>query len=142
MTKLSKGVCSYCNININLGQLVLDCVNCNANIHAKCCKRAGYVIVDNNWTCNFCTSQHTTRYNPFKIICDDDDHSSNIPHDTIHSLQNITTILKSCRSYDKEEFNKIVYTLRNLKSHSYLHTFIISMGTRLISMHLLQNFTK
>ena len=111
MTKLSKGVCSYCNININLGQLVIECVNCNANIHAKCCKRAGYVIVDNNWTCNFCTSQHTTRYNPVKIICDDDDHSSNIPHDTIHSLQNITTILKSCKSYDNEEFNKIAYTL-------------------------------
>ena len=120
MSNLTKEVCACCSKNINIGQIVMECENCNEIIHGRCYKKAGYTVVNDNWLCCCCASNHTTRYNPFKILYDEADQPNCVSSETLQSLQNINNILNSCKSYEKAAFNELALNIAPEEKNSLL----------------------
>ena len=96
-------------------QNTLTCESCGNVIHTACYKNSNFVIAEEAWHCGHCLRQHTTRYkhNPFMAINNEgDDCTNNISNDVMHSLHNnnITNILNSCKSYNKQQFNNLLHS--------------------------------
>ena len=109
MSYLIKETCTCCNKNIKFLQNTLTCESCGNVIHTACYKNSNFVIAEEAWHCGHCLRQHTTRYNPFMAINNEgDDCTNNISNDVMHSLHNITNILNSCKSYNKQQFNNLL----------------------------------
>ena len=117
MLNLSKEKCGCCDKFINIGQFILECEQCTSIIHAKCYKPSEYKCVDNLWLCPLCSKSHLQRYNPFNALLSNytnkvhssgksyDDESSSDATDTI---QNVSNILNTCKSYSKKEINSMI----------------------------------
>ena len=115
MSSLTEEICRYCHKNISVGQIIIECDNCKCITHGKCYETSDYEMKGNELLCDTCIKDHIQRYNPFKELLEDTD-DPNINCDNLESFQNINTILKSCKSYDKISFNRLPYSKVSEKS--------------------------
>ena len=149
MSYLIKETCTCCNKNIKFSQNTLTCESCGNVIYTACYKNSNFVIAEEAWHCGHCLRQHTTRYNPFMAINNDgDDCNNNISTDVIHSLHNITNILNSCKSYNKQQFNNLLHSpqLINPKKNRtlfsmYFHNIdgnATNFDTMIVELHQLE----
>ena len=122
MSSLTKEICRYCHKNISVGQIIIECDNCKCITHGKCYETSGYEMKGNELLCDMCVKDHVQRYNPFKDLLEETD-NPNINCDNLESFQNINTILKSCKSYDKISFNRLPYSSNKVSEKSYVALF-------------------
>ena len=100
MIGLKKEVCAYCLKNINLGQSIIECNNCNCPIHSKCFDTSHIVSDLDHPYCKNCLHLSVPRYNPFRPLIDE---NSNVEDDLVNTASNI---LENCSSYSVQDFNK------------------------------------
>ena len=100
MIGLKKEVCAYCLKNINLGQSIIECNNCNSPIHSKCFDTSHIVSDLDDLYCKNCLHLSVPRYNPFRPLMDE---NSNIEDDLVNTANDI---LEHCSSYSVQDFNK------------------------------------
>jgi hypothetical protein len=105
MRTLKKEACTYCSKNINIGQAVVECKLCNIPIHARCHKKAGFVLINNKFYCQNCSLDVEPIYNPFEDIAsisesnsDHDKHYENDITDVFDELETMRNLLNSCKS--------------------------------------------
>ena len=106
MTPLKKEICSYCCKYINIGQSICECNTnkCNCVIHTKCYKKSTFEKINNNFYCNDCKTEIITRYNPYKSDVEVDDEENS---DVTETLQKMSNVLETCKSYTVDDFNSI-----------------------------------
>ena len=51
MIPLRKEKCGYCHKNINIGQPISECHDCNSVIHTKCYKMSNFDKINNDFFC-------------------------------------------------------------------------------------------
>ena len=118
MSFLNKEICRYCSKNISVGQIIIECHNCKSITHGKCYEISGYEMKGDELLCEMCVREHVLRYNPFKELLEDTDDPNINNCDNLESFQNINTILKSYKSYDKTTFNQLPYSSNNVSEKS------------------------
>ena len=110
---LRKEVCGCCLKNINLGQAITECDQCNCIIHTNCFKKSFKVINNKNY-CNNCKDTIDRIYNPFESLCrsySESDYSDR-PYnaeigDCFEDLSAISQLLNNCMCYKTiNDFNK------------------------------------
>ena len=111
--KLIKEVCEPCSKTINIGQPILECETCHNMIHHKCYKTAGFCSVDNGWVCKNCSLNIIPRYNPFKLLLNND--TDKFYDDEFageeERLSKISLTLEKCRSYKTFDLNQAITEL-------------------------------
>ena len=130
MSSLTKEICRYCSKNISVGQIIIECDNCKSLAHGKCYKISGYEMKDDELLCDVCVKDHVQRYNPFKELLEDTD-NPNTNYDNLESFQNINTILKSCKSYDKTSFNQLPYSSNNVSEKQLFSSYFLNIDGNL-----------
>ena len=103
MIPLQKERCGCCHKNINIGQSISVCHECNCVIHTKCYKLSNFDKINNNIFCENCRTEVVIRYNPYKHNVEDDDENS----DVSKTLQTMNNILENCKSYTIGDVNDI-----------------------------------
>ena len=98
MIVLKKEVCAYCLKNINLGQSIIECHNCNCPIHSKCYDTCQIISDSGDPYCKNCSHLSITRYNPFRPLIDDTEDDD--------LINKVTDTLENCSSYSVKEFNR------------------------------------
>ena len=116
MSSLTKEICRYCSKNISVDQIIIECDNCKSLTHGKC-----YEV---------CVKDHVQRYNPFKELLEDAD-DPNTNYDNLESFQNINTILKSCKSYDKTSFNQLPYSSNKVSEKQLFSSYFLNIDGNL-----------
>ena len=97
---LIKENCSHCLKNINLGQKFFECFCCNCIIHEKCFKISKSALINHNYYCIHCKLSIIKRYNPFKVLLDDDDECDDDP-----MIIKVSQTLEQCKQYSTTQFN-------------------------------------
>ncbi len=116
MDRLKKEACRHCSKNVNIGQPVTECKNCNILIHTNCFRRAGFSRINSRLYCSNCSINVKPIYNPFENLdglrvsreSDDfDKHYESDITDIFDELGIIKNLLNSCKSLRSiSEFNK------------------------------------
>ena len=115
MTRLLiKEVCECCKKNINIGQAITECDECNCIIHTNCFKKAKFQTINNRSYCHNCKEKIERVYNPFESLCRaNSDNDYNDRHynteigDSFEELSTISQLLNNCTRYKTiSDFNK------------------------------------
>ena len=116
MLHLTKETCGCCRKFLNLGQPMLECEICDKMIHAKCYKISEFKNIENLWHCSSCIEHREIRYNPCEHCYKSSQLESEAfyneePIDAIEIIQDMSNMLKKCRSYDKKELNELIESM-------------------------------
>ena len=108
MDRLQKEACRHCSKNVNIGQPIAECHNCNILIHAKCFRKAGFNRINSHYFCCDCSPSIKRRYNPFENLDnldrgfgqtdDSDKHYENDITNIFDELGTVRNLLNSCKS--------------------------------------------
>jgi len=113
--KLIKEVCEPCSKTINIGQPILECEICCSAIHQKCYKSAGFCSVDEGWICKNCSLKIIPRYNPFKLLLNND--TDKFYNDEFageeRMISKISHTLEKCQSYKTSDLNQAITKLQS-----------------------------
>jgi hypothetical protein len=115
---LKKEVCGQCEKNINKGQSITVCQNCEAAIHSRCLKKSKFKYVNDEPYCENCCYKIKKIYNPFKDLVNLKTDNNDDEHDDRHYNCDITTIfndigiasdlLNNCKSSQTlTDFNRL-----------------------------------
>ncbi len=116
MDSLKKEACRHCSKNVNIGQPITECNNCNLLIHTNCFRKAGFSRINSRMYCCNCAPTVKPIYNPFENLDalkvsresgDLDKHYENDITDVFDELKIMRNLLNTCRSLRSvSEFNK------------------------------------
>ena len=112
--RVSRERCPDCDGEIFCHHKVIICQGCNTLYHSNCSEKSFHFDhIKNCWICKECQVTSGERYNPFDSA--NYDKYDQMPADYNEDINTMSNILKSCRYYDKKEFN---YLLNDLKSEN------------------------
>ena len=102
-----KEVCSHCLKNVNIGQPISECKQCNCVIHMKCYKLSKFTKINNANYCTSCRGKVQVKYNPYKFAeCLDDD-VTEVCDESYLEMRKVSSILENCKTYNTTELNMI-----------------------------------
>ena len=104
MTPLIKEVCPVCSKNIVIGQTIVECFHCDCLMHHKCYRKSNPNNQSDEFYCQLCVHLDKVRYNPFKLLTDNDDNDDNLDEYT----SKISNTLNNCNSYTTSDLNNIL----------------------------------
>ena len=110
---LNRERCPDCSHEIFCHDKIIACHNCNTLYHGQCSEKSFfYSHVKNQWICPNCKpcESNPDRYNPFSSTLDDKYRPNDSADDELETLSNI---LKSCRTLDKNNYNKLAANMRS-----------------------------
>jgi hypothetical protein len=81
---------------------------CNSVIHTKCFKQSEFEITENNYYCKTCKLEIIKKYNPFKLISDEDE-----SNEFDENIAKRSQILENCKSYSAKDYNQISKDVSN-----------------------------
>ena len=103
MTALIKEVCAVCARSIGIGQIIVQCVECDCVMHHKCYKKCDLTNDCDEFYCKNCIHLAVARYNPFKI-----DSDTETEDNTDELLIKICNILSNCQSHPTTSLNSLL----------------------------------
>ena len=127
MTKNKKEMCTACNKNINIGEKLCICHNCNKIVHAKCYVDSNFLYRNGNIYCKSCCNDQSLlelRYNPFKLK------TSKNESDKLYDVEpteydplmlEIVSLLEKCKSNNITSFKKSCKSLMSSFSTYFLN---------------------
>ena len=101
MIVLKKEVCPVCAKTIKIGQIIVECCECNCAMHHKCHERSTDSDVSEKFYCINCSHLAAKRYKPFNLDTDSEENSC-----TDETLVRVNHIHDKCNSYSANEFNR------------------------------------
>ena len=104
MTPLIKEVCPVCSKNIVIGQTIVECFHCDCIMHHKCYRKSNPNSQSNEFYCTRCIHLDKVKYNPFKLLTDNDDDDNNLDEYTTK----ISNTLNNCNSYTASDLTDIL----------------------------------
>ena len=107
-----KEKCKGCRKFILSHNKIMSCYRCPLIMHAKCAAlNFKYDHINDRWACLECISNNLKKYNPFDSHVFNKYDPNNL--DTIDDLNEISSILESCHTYNKLELNTEAEKLMN-----------------------------
>ena len=120
--RINREKCPGCEEEIFCHHKIIVCEGCNMIYHGKCSNKFfRFYHTNRTWICCECYASETDRYNPFHFISSDK--HEGIPEDK--DVVKISNVLKSCKSYDKKNFDHVSKKLRSQHGRS-LMSFIFN----------------
>ena len=98
-----KEICSHCQKNVRIGLPHFECSSCAKIFHAKCFKPSHSETTNNKFYCKNCIPSIIKKYNPFKVMLDDNERNGTDPY-----LQKMSSILENCKQYTIRDFNSVI----------------------------------
>ena len=115
--RINREKCPGCEEEIFCHQPIIVCEGCNVIYHGKCSNESfRFYHTNRTYICCECYVNETDRYNPFHLLSSD-------KHEKItedKDVEKISNLLKSCRSYDKKNFDVISRKVRSQHGQSLM----------------------